>query len=261
MKIRGTGSINAYNAPLYVIDGIVGADPMIIDPNIVASVDVLKDAAASAIYGARGANGVIVVTTKKGKKNSPGLTFRNTLSVGTLARKIDLMSAEESLDMFRRQYTYLPGRTAPHLDAANNFPRKQELFNADGSPKYHTDWQDEASRPAISHEHALSFAAAKEGITSLVNLSYNEQQGILLNSYSRQVNGFVNVGWDVNNWLHVQAILNSGAFKQNNVDINTFGLNAVRQVYEFLPFLPVRYADGTYSRKEIIRVRKSPKTR
>ncbi len=65
VKIRGTGSINAYNGPLYVIDGIVGADPMIIDPNIVAAVDVLKDAAASAIYGSRGSNGVIVITTKK----------------------------------------------------------------------------------------------------------------------------------------------------------------------------------------------------
>lgn len=249
VKIRGTGSINAYNGPLYVIDGIVGADPMIIDPNIVAAVDVLKDAAASAIYGSRGSNGVIVITTKKGTKNSPGISFRNTLSFGSLARKVDLMNAGEALEMFKREYEYLPGRTAPHLDPARQFLRKDELFNADGTPKYNTDWQDEASRIAVSHEHSLSLSAGKEGITALVNLSYNDQQGILINSYSRQVNGFINVGWDVKKWLHVQAVINSGAFKQNNVDINTFGLNAVRQIYEFLPFLPVRYADGTYTRK------------
>ncbi|WP_298732553.1 TonB-dependent receptor [uncultured Chitinophaga sp.] len=249
VKIRGTGSINAYNGPLYVIDGIVGADPLVIDPNIVAAVDVLKDAAASAIYGSRGSNGVIVITTKKGGKDSPGITFRNTLSFGTLARKVDLMDAGEALEMFKRQYEYVPGRLAPHLDPDWKFPRKEELFNADGTPKYHTDWQDAASRLAISHEHALSFSLGKDDISALASLSYNDQQGILINSYSRQVNGFINLGWDVKKWLHLQAVINSGAYKQNNVDINTFGLNAVRQVYEFLPFLPVKYADGTYSRK------------
>lgn len=249
VKIRGTGSINAYNGPLYVIDGIVGADPMSIDPNIVASIDVLKDAAASAIYGSRGANGVLVVTTKKGTKNGPAISFRNTASFATLARKIDLMNAEEALEMFKREYEYVPGRIAPHLDPARNFSRKEDLFNNDGTPKYNTDWQKEASRLAISHEHALAFSLGKDDISVLTSLSYNDQQGILLNSYSRQLNGFINVGWNVKKWLHIQAVLNSGAFKQNNVDINTFGLNAVRQIYEFLPFFPVRYPDGSYTRK------------
>lgn len=249
VKIRGTGSINAYNGPLYVIDGIVGADPLSIDPNIVGSVDVLKDAAASAIYGSRGANGVIVVTTKKGTKNGPSISFRNTASFATLARKIDLMNAEEALEMFKREYEYIPGRIAPHLDPARNFSRKEDLFNSDGSPKYNTDWQKEASRLAISHEHALAFSLGKEDVSLLTSLSYNDQQGILINSYSRQLNGFINVGWNVKKWLHIQAVLNSGSFKQNNVDINTFGLNAVRQIYEFLPFFPVRYPDGSYTRK------------
>ncbi|QHS58211.1 TonB-dependent receptor [Chitinophaga agri] len=249
VKIRGTGSINAYNGPLYVVDGIVGADPLNIDPNIVESVDVLKDAAASAIYGARGSNGVIAITTRKGGKNTPAISFRNTVAFATLARKIDLMDATEALEMFRRQYEYLPGRTAPHLDAARHFSRRDDLFNADGTPKYNTDWQEEASRLALSHEHALSFSLGKDDISALAGVSYNDQQGILINSYSRQVNGFINLGWNVKKWLHVQTVINSGAFKQNNVDINTFGLNAVRQIYEFLPFFPVRYADGTYSRK------------
>jgi TonB-linked SusC/RagA family outer membrane protein len=249
VKIRGTGSINAYNGPLYVIDGIVGADPLSIDPNIVASVDVLKDAAASAIYGSRGANGVIVITTKKGTKNGPAISFRNTVGFATLARKIDLMNATEALEMFKREYEYQPGRIAPHLDPDRTFSRKQDLFNNDGTPKYNTDWQKEASRLAISHEHALAFSLGKEDVSVLTSLSYHDQQGILINSYSRQLNGFINVGWKVKKWLHIQAAINSGAFKQNNVDINTFGLNAVRQIYEFLPFFPVKYPDGTYTRK------------
>ena len=104
--------------------------------------------------------------------------------------------------MFKRQYAYLPGRIAPHLDPARKFPRKEELFNADGTPRYHTDWQDAASRLAISHEHALSFSLGKDDITALASLSYNDQQGILINSYSRQLNGFLSLGWDVKKWLH-----------------------------------------------------------
>ena len=68
IKIRGIGSLNSSNTPLYVVDGVVGVDPDQIDPNIVQSIDILKDATSSSIYGARGANGVVVITTKEGKK-------------------------------------------------------------------------------------------------------------------------------------------------------------------------------------------------
>ena len=78
IKIRGVGSINTSSSPLYVIDGIVGADPTIIDPNIVESINILKDASASAIYGARGANGVIVITTKNGKSGKTSINFSSS---------------------------------------------------------------------------------------------------------------------------------------------------------------------------------------
>ncbi|MDQ0109761.1 TonB-linked SusC/RagA family outer membrane protein [Chitinophaga terrae (ex Kim and Jung 2007)] len=249
IKIRGTGSINASNNPLFVIDGIVGADPDIIDPNIIESTDILKDAAATAIYGARGSNGVVVITTKRGANTAAVINFRNTVSFGTLAREISLMNASEALEMFKREYEYKPGRLAPHLDPNKTFERKSDLFNADGTPKYNTNWQKEATRLAISHAHSLSFSGGKDNLTAVANVSFKDQQGILLSSYSKQVNGFINLGWDVKKWFHLQAVLNTGAVRQRNVDINTFGLNGIRQIYEFLPFFPVRYPDGTYSRK------------
>jgi TonB-linked SusC/RagA family outer membrane protein len=249
VKIRGTGSINSSNTPLYVIDGVVGADPNSIDPNIVASVDIYKDAGATAIYGSRGANGVIVITTKTGKKNTSDIAFSNTVSFGSLQRKVQLLDAEGALELLKREYEYVPGRLAPHLDPTNNFTRKQELFNADGTPKYHTDWQDEATQLAVSHQHSLTFSGGKDDFTILANFSYKNNEGIMLNSYAKQLNGYINIGWDVKPWLNIKASLNAGGYQSNNVDINTFGLNAVREMYEFLPFLPVQYADGTYSRK------------
>ncbi len=249
IKIRGTGSINSSNNPLYVIDGVVGADPSAIDPNIVASVDIYKDAGATAIYGSRGANGVVVITTKTGKKNTSDIAFSNTISFGSLQRKVPLLDADGALEMFKREYEYAPGRLAPHLDPANDFARKDELFNPDGTPKYHTDWQDEATRLAVSHQHSLTFSGGKDDFTILANFSYKNNEGILLNTYAKQLNGYINIGWDVKPWLNIKASLNAGGYQSNNVDINTLGLNAVREMYEFLPFLPVKYADGTYSRK------------
>lgn len=248
IRIRGTGSLNASNEPLYVINGIVGADPTTIDPNIIASIDILKDAAASAIYGARGANGVVIMTTKQGARGRSLVSFNHTSSIGTLERELKLLDAEGALEMLRRQYAY-SDKLAPHLDPDNDFARKDELFNADGTPRYNTDWQKEATRAAYSTNSSLSFSGGTDKMDIMANLSYKNQQGIMLNSYQKQINGYLNIGWDVKPWLHLQANINAGAFEGNNVEMNTLGLNAIRETYEFLPFLPVRYKDGTYSRK------------
>jgi TonB-dependent starch-binding outer membrane protein SusC len=255
IKIRGTGSINTSTDPLYVIDGIVGADPLIIDPNIVESINILKDASAAAIYGARGANGVVVITTRRGKAGFSDIAFNSSVSFGTLQREVDLLDAAGAAEMFRRQYDYpfranptVP-RPAPHMPTAANFPRKADLFNPDGSPIYNTNWQREATRLAISHNNSLTISGGKEDLSVLANISYRNNQGIMLNSYDKRLNAFINLGWQVKPWLHVQGSLNTGANEGNNVDLNPLSSTALRKMYEFLPFLPVKYPDGTYSRQ------------
>lgn len=255
IRIRGVGSINTSSSPLYVIDGIVGADPSIIDPNIVESVNILKDASASAIYGARGANGVVVITTKKGKAGVSEISFNNSISFGTLQREIDLLDAAGAAEMFRRQYDYPfradpnTPRPAPHMPGGADFPRKADLFNPDGTPKYNTNWQREATRLAISHNHSLTFSGGKDDLSVLANLSYRNNEGIMLNSYDKRINAYINLGWQVKPWLHIQGSLNTGANQGNNVDLNPLGSTALRKMYEMLPFLPVQYPDGTYSRQ------------
>lgn len=244
IKIRGIGSLNSSNTPLYVVDGVVGVDPDQIDPNIVQSIDILKDATSSSIYGARGANGVVVITTKEGKKNTTNISYNTVLSAGTLARKVDVLNAEEALDVFKRAYEAQPGRIAPHLDPSNMFTRKNDLFNPDGTPKYDTDWQDAVTRTAFSHQHSLSFSGGSDKLTAVANVSYKDNQGIMLETYKRQLNAFINVGWDLKEWFHLQAMLNVGSSNARNSE------NAIsRYTLEALPFLPVQYEDGTYSRK------------
>lgn len=247
IKIRGVSSLSSSdtsNKPLYVVDGVIGVDPDQVDPNIIKSIDVLKDAASSSIYGARGANGVVVITTKEGKKNSTNISYNTVLSVGSLARKVDVLDAAGSLEVFQRAYDYAPGRIPPHLDSSNNFSRKQDLFNADGTPRYDTDWQDAVTRTAFSHQHSLSFSGGSDKLTAVASVSYKDNQGIMLETYKRQLNAFINVGWDLKEWFHLQAMLNVGsnnARKSEN--------NISRYALEGLPFMPVQYEDGTYSRK------------
>lgn len=248
IRIRGTGSINASNEPLYVIDGIVGADPNTIDPNIIASVDILKDAAASAIYGARGANGVVIMTTKEGQMGKGQISFHHSSSISSPERRLKLLDAKGALEMIKRQYAY-DDQLPPNLDPNNDFSRKDALFNADGTPKYNTDWQKEATRTAYSTNNSLTFSGGSDKLSALANISYKNQQGIMLNSYQKQINAYINIGWDIKPWFHLQANLNGGAYEGNNVELNTLGLNAIRETYEFLPFLPVKYPDGSYSRK------------
>lgn len=154
IRVRGMGSINASSDPLYVVDGIVGISADMINNNDIESIDVLKDAAATAIYGAKGANGVVIITTKSGKKGEGTITYDGKTGIGIMTRKYDLMNAAEFMEMESRAYAY-SGQTLPHLltpyenlfyyqkDAAGNF-----VYDENGlliaSPIYDTDWQKEA---------------------------------------------------------------------------------------------------------------------
>jgi len=248
IKIRGTGSINASNDPLYVVDGVVGVDPATINPNIIENVDILKDAAASAIYGSRGANGVILITTQKGKAGPGKIFVESSISFGQLATYIDMCNSEELMEIFNEAYAY-SGKTPPHLDPWAFFLRKAELFDEDGNPIYDTNWQKEATRLAISNDLALTFSGGNETVNTVATVNYKHNEGILLNSYEDQLNVFLNMNWKVKDWFDLQTTINGGGTEQNDVDGNAFGQNPLRMMLEMHSFYPVKYADGTWSRK------------
>ncbi len=161
--IRGTATINASTDPLYVVDGVVMEDFALVNPNDIESMEVLKDASATAIYGARGANGVIMVTTKRGKKDGEGTTvsYQGSVSVSSIARKMDLLNAQEWTDAWMQglanENKWLGTNWSLDRTAWFNDSR---FFDSNGNPLYDTDWQDEATRTAISHNHQLNIQQA-----------------------------------------------------------------------------------------------------
>jgi TonB-linked SusC/RagA family outer membrane protein len=202
IKIRGLGTINASNNPLYVIDGVPCGDNMKdINPNDIASIEVLKDASSSAIYGARGSSGVVLITTKQGGKSKPTFDFVMSHGVQQVDKIIDMMDIYEytAFNIWARNESYVrsggsmsvPNASRP---AAYQYP---ENFN-DPSSLPNTNWLKEVYRIAPMQSYQLTASGGNDAGSYLVSGSYMNQEGVVRESgYSRfnlRVNTTLNVG-------------------------------------------------------------------
>ena len=177
--IRGIGSLRSGTQPLYVVDGFlldnsstgVASNPLnFLNPNDIESMDVLKDASATALYGSRASNGVVVITTKKGKDGRTQMNFSASTGISSMAKKIDVFSADE----FRREVVAAGGA----LDD----------FGAN------TDWQDELSQTGISNDLSFSMSGAnKENFSYFASVGFQDQEGILKNSELKRYSGKLNM--------------------------------------------------------------------
>lgn len=258
LRIRGMGSINAGSDPIYVLDGVVGIDPSIINPANVESIDVLKDAAATSMYGAQGANGVVIITTKSGKKGDGFVTYNGKVGVSFLNRKIDVLNADQFMEVQRRAYAY-SGKVMPHLetpmenlfyyakDAAGNYKR-DEYGRLMASPRYDTDWQEALTQNALISDHTVSFSSASDRNSIYSSIAYQDFDGLVKYTYSRRLTGTVNAKSDVTKWLNVQTVVTAGTDKSNDME-GGFGQGPIRNMLEMPPIVPVKYDDGTWGRK------------
>lgn len=267
VRIRGNTSISLDNSPLYVVDGIIlastttvntngtygglqgGTTPIdYLNPNDIESIEVLKDASATAIYGARGANGVVLVTTKRGNKSGASVSYDNYLSLGVLARKMDVLSSEEFMMIedvaYQNAEKFDPigweaGRyTDPALKRTD--PR---LFNADGSAIYDTDWQEEVTQNAVSQNHQVSFTGGGPGGTYGAFLGYTDEQGIMKESWMKRYSARFVVDTDVNNWIKVGGSLGYNYQHERILQGSWVGRNMI----EGVPMIPVKYPDGSWA--------------
>jgi TonB-linked SusC/RagA family outer membrane protein len=241
VAIRGRSSIGAGTAPLYVIDGIQGANVEMLDPNEIESIDVLKDASATSIYGVSGTNGVIIITTKKARAGQRNINYNGNVSVGKMARKMEMLDAKGYMEWFNRAWQYDPLRgSVPNLHTY--YP---ELFNADGSPIYNTDWQEEATQTAISNRHHLGITSGTENSKTGIFLGYQDEQGILLKTFQKKYSARLNSEVKVKSWLNIGGSVGFNSVKQNRVDDYQVGaINITRSMVDMLPILPVKYPDG-----------------
>ncbi len=250
-RIRGTSSVRGNNNPLFVVDGVplsgenTSADGNVsglgntsarnplnfLNPNDIASIDVLKDASATAIYGSRGANGVVIITTKSGAGDRGALSYNFSVGFASLSRRYDLLNADEFLDA----YTDFNGATAAAL--------------LDGGTE--TDWQDEIFRTGMTTNHSLSFGGGDSDGNYRFSVSYMDQEGIVeesgLQRLSARFNGTKKF---INDRLTLSTQVTVSDIHDDNVPITTnsgFEGDLLGNILKANPTQPVRRPDGTFN--------------
>jgi TonB-linked SusC/RagA family outer membrane protein len=261
IRIRGASSLSVSNNPLYVIDGVIlnavdlqnGSTPIdYINPNDIVSVEVLKDASSTAIYGSRGANGVILITTKKGKSGEGTVTYNVDVSVPVIGpNRTQVLNAKEYLateDLaWANMEKYDPVGWADGKWAYLNPALRRtdpRVFDANQNPLFDTDWLEEASQSKLSQNHQLGFQGGNERTTYSLSLGYRDDEGLIKTSYMKRYSGRFSIDDQVKTWLKVGGSLNYNNQSENLVDT---GDAVARQIVEDFPFLPVKYEDGTFA--------------
>lgn len=247
--IRGSTSISASSSPLYIVDGVAMENFQLMNPNDIESIEVLKDASSAAIYGARGANGVVLVTTKRGAKGAgPTVSYQGSVGVSSPQRFMKLLSAQQWVDAFMiglenenkyQNKNWSLNKTDWFNDAA--------YFDASGNPIYNTDWQKEATNNALSHNHQLNIQQGDEKSSIGAFLNFTDQQGIVNNTFSKRVNGKLAYDAKPKTWLSTGVNLMVNHTWANYTPEDGGGQDARRTMIEMLPWLPVRDALGNYT--------------
>lgn len=238
VKIRGASSLTGTNEPLYVIDGVpisgdarnsstsgrnasgnsnfsnagnITLSPLaMISPSDIESIDILKDASATAIYGSRGANGVIIVTTKKGKRGAGKLSFENSYSFSELPKKLKSMNLQ--------QYAIHQNALAPILRPGDNTAVRSEFAHPE-LLGVGTDWQDEIYQTGIMKSNQLSFSGGKDGVNYYLSGGILDQEGIVIESGFKRYNFRSNIDAKINSFIKVGANV-SGTITDEKLTLN-----------------------------------------
>lgn len=231
VTLRGASTLNSSTAPLYVVDGIPGVDLSLISPDDIESIDVLRDASATAIYGSKAANGVIIVTTKKGSQETQNVTYSAYVSWEKIMKHLDVMSADEM-----RAYA-----------KANN-------ITLDDDQGADTNWADVVSRTGFAHNHNLAISGGKGSTAYTASVNYMERDGVIKNTgmdrviARAMVNGSVlkdhltftlGVNGSISNHWGVPTGINGGT------GVNG-GTSVFDAMYYYSPLVPVTNADGSW---------------
>jgi TonB-dependent starch-binding outer membrane protein SusC len=211
IRIRGQNSISGNNNPLIVIDGILGGDLRMINPQDIESLEILKDASATAIYGSRGSNGVILVTTRRGKSGAPRVEINSYVAMQEVRRTLPLLNAQQ------------------HREVLQSFPEDiQTQLGLQGilatvDPNADTDWQREVFQNAPQHEHQVSVSGGNDKTRYSVMGNFFSQDGIIKNSGFQRGSLRINLDQEITDRLRMGVSLNLARFKRDNLSLDTEG--------------------------------------
>ncbi len=244
IRIRGAGSINSGNDPLYVIDGYPTTDSELfnsISPTDIDDIQILKDAASSAIYGSKAGNGVIIVTTKSGRTGKSRVSFSTQIGVNQVQRYVDVLDSKDYLDMI------IEART--NNGTIGNFPGLLKL--RESGDYANTDWQDEIFRNALNYRANANVTGGNENVTYHFSVNYQNEDGILLNSYYRKVN--VKGGFDakLNKYVKIGVGFSPTYTKKRAQQPAGGGTEdvtgVIAEALSYPPILPVWQPNGDYT--------------
>jgi TonB-linked SusC/RagA family outer membrane protein len=254
IRVRGGNSITFGNTPLYVIDGFIvyndndyvnsGATSgaavnalSTINPSDIESVEVLKDASATAIYGSRGANGVVIITTRRGKKGTNEVNYSTYVGQQSVTKKLSLLNAT--------QWASLINDVNVSDGAAKTYTDAQVAAAGRGS-----DWQSAALRKALEQNHELSISGGDEKSRYLISGNYFDQDGILVNSGFKRYAGRVNYERNVSDRLKVTVNVFGSSSRETELQGSAYGSINFSNAYSTLlttsPIVPIYNADGSY---------------
>lgn len=216
IRIRGSRSINASNEPLYVIDGLIDAINLnTINPQDIASIEILKDASATAIYGARAANGVVLVTTKKGEAGRDNVTFNVIAGIQNLPRTLDLMSA--------REFATFINEARKELNKPIPYPDVEAAIALVGEEG--TNWTKAVTRPAGYQTYNLSTSGGSKGLTYFISGNVVDQDGIVVNTDFKKFQGRANINKRFSDRVNMGLVLNASRYRIERGNLN-FGSNS-----------------------------------
>lgn len=224
INLRGASTLNGSTDPLYVVDGIPGVDLSLIAPDDIESIDVLRDASATAIYGSKAANGVIIVTTKKGKEGRTNVTYSGWVSFENILKDLDVMSASEL-----REYAASTGQT---------------LINDMGAD---TNWADETKRTGFAHNHNLSISGGNGQTNYNASVNYMERDGVIRGTgMNRFVGRSLVQSTVLKDHLTFALGLNGSISNHWGVSTDSQGKSAYDAMYYYSPLVPVTNEDGSW---------------
>lgn len=255
--IRGKTSTGAGNSPLYVIDGFPGGDINSISPNDIESIEVMKDASSTAIYGARAANGVILVTTKRGREGKLDILVELNTSLQTMSNPYDIISAKDYMEMsnkyFYEQWMY-SSKIAPYGNVdpstVTSLPRIAFTDEQIASARNETDWFDEISRTGIIDNENISISGGNEQATYTFSLGHFNQRGIINNSGYEKFSVRLSADYNLAKWLKTGISISGSA--QNSDKIEQPGgtedpTGLIKLALAYPQYLPIRDENGEYT--------------
>lgn len=265
IRIRGIGSAMGGNDPLYVVDGVITSDISFLSPNDIQTTEILKDASATAIYGSRGANGVIIITTKSGKVGKTNITFDAYWGIQNRWKKLDLMGSEEMVDTKLRIDAMKNGAEQLAYYKKNGFNEWMSLYNTGKSEYYptvmtekypngldyasiNTDWQDEVFNPnAFMQSYNIAFDGGNDKGHYAFSSSYFSQDGTIIGSDYERLTLRINSDYKVREWLkfgeHLSVVSSQGRNAMNNS--SSPGASVISAALAMAPWDPTHYPEGS----------------